>query len=57
VEKNKKHWVGERVGLDAVLLQYGPYDFGHLSKWFAFVLMFKLLLLNNVFLRLKEDKR
>ena len=40
-EKNKKHWVGQRVGLDAVLLQYGLYVFGHLSKWFVFVLMFK----------------
>ena len=27
--------------LDAVLLQYGLYVFGHLSKWFVFVLMFK----------------
>jgi hypothetical protein len=40
-EKNKKHSVGQRVGLDAVLLQYGLYVFGHLSKWFVFVLMFK----------------
>jgi len=39
--KNKKHSVGQRVGLDAVLLQYGLYVFGHLSKWFVFVLMFK----------------
>ena len=40
-EKNKKHSVGQRVGLDAVQLQYGLYVFGHLSKWFVFVLMFK----------------
>jgi len=39
--KNKKHSVGQRVGLDAVFLQYGLYVFGHLSKWFVFVLMFK----------------
>jgi hypothetical protein len=39
--KNKKHSVGQRVGLEAVLLQYGLYVFGHLSKWFVFVLMFK----------------
>jgi hypothetical protein len=38
--KNKKHSVGQRVGLDAVELQYGLYVFGHLSKWFVFVLMF-----------------
>jgi len=36
-EKNGKH----RVGLLAVPLQYGLYVFGHLSKWFVFVLMFK----------------
>jgi hypothetical protein len=29
------------VGLEAVLLQYRFYVFGHLSKWFVFVLMFK----------------
>ncbi len=40
-KKNKKHSGGQRVGLDAVLLQYGLYFFGHLSKWFVFVLMFK----------------
>jgi hypothetical protein len=40
-EKNKKHSVGQRVGYDAVLLQYGLYVFGHLSKWFVFVLIFK----------------
>jgi hypothetical protein len=40
-EKNKKHWVGLSVGLLAVPLQYGLYVFGHLSKWFVFVLMFK----------------
>jgi len=39
--KNKKHSVGQRGGLEAVLLQYGLYVFGHLSKWFVFVLMFK----------------
>jgi hypothetical protein len=39
--KNKKHSVGQRVGLDAVQLQYSLYVFGHLSKWFVFVLMFK----------------
>jgi len=39
--KNKKHNVGQRIGLDAVHLQYGLYVFGHLSKWFVFVLMFK----------------
>ena len=39
--KNKKHSVGQRVGLDAVQLQSDLYVFGHLSKWFVFVLMFK----------------
>jgi hypothetical protein len=39
--KNKKHRVGLRVGLLAVPLQYCLYVFGHLSKWFVFVLMFK----------------
>jgi hypothetical protein len=41
-KKNKKHRVGLSVGLLAVLLQYGLYVFGHLSKWFVFVLMFKI---------------
>ncbi len=41
-EKNKKHRVGLSVGLHAVQLQYGLYVFGHLSKWFVFVLMFKI---------------
>jgi len=40
-EKNKKHRVGLSVGLLAVPLQYGLYVFGHLSKWFVFVLKFK----------------
>ncbi|MFZ4107077.1 MAG: hypothetical protein ACOYK3_11840 [Flavobacterium sp.] len=40
-KKNKKHRVGLSVGLLAVLLQYGLYVFGHLSKWFVFALMFK----------------
>jgi len=40
-EKNKKHSVGQRVGLDAVQLQYDLYVFGHPSKWFVFVLMFQ----------------
>jgi hypothetical protein len=40
--KNKKHSVGQHVGLYAVQLQYGLYVFGHLSKWFVFVLMFKI---------------
>jgi hypothetical protein len=40
-KKNKKHRVGLSVGLLAVQLQYGLYVFGHLSKWFVFVLMFK----------------
>ncbi len=39
-KKNKKHWVGQRVGLIAVQLEYVRYV-GHLSKWFVFVLMFK----------------
>jgi hypothetical protein len=39
---NKKHWVGLSFGLLAVQLQYGLYVFGHLSKWFVFVLMFKI---------------
>ena len=39
-KKNKKHWVGQRVGLVAVQLEYVRYV-GHLSKWFVFVLMFK----------------
>ena len=38
--KDKKHWVGLSVGLLAVPFEYGRY-FGHLSKWFVFVLMFK----------------
>ena len=29
------------VGLPAAQLQYCLYVFGHLSKWFVFVLMFK----------------
>ena len=29
------------VGLLAVRFEYGLYVFGHLSKWFVFVLMFK----------------
>ncbi len=41
-EKNKKHRFGLSVGLLAVPLQYGLYVFGHLSKWFVFVLMFKI---------------
>jgi hypothetical protein len=40
-EKNKKHRVGLSVGLPVVELKYGLYVFGHLSKWFVFVLMFK----------------
>jgi hypothetical protein len=40
-KKNKKHRVGLSVGLLAVPLQYCLYVFGHLSKWFVFVLMFK----------------
>jgi len=40
-KKNKKHRVRLSVGLLAVPLQYGFYVFGHLSKWFVFVLMFK----------------
>jgi hypothetical protein len=40
-KKNKKHLVGLSVSLIAVPLQYGSYVFGHLSKWFVFVLMFK----------------
>jgi hypothetical protein len=40
-EKNKKHRVGLSVGILAVPLQYGLYVFGHLSKWFVFVLKFK----------------
>jgi len=38
--KNKKHWVGLRVGLLAVPLEYGLYV-GRLSKWFVFGFMFK----------------
>ncbi len=34
-QKNKTLRVGQRVGLDAVRLQYGSYVYGHLSKWFA----------------------
>ena len=40
-EKNKKNRVGLSVGLIAVPFEYGLYVFGHLSKWFVFVLMFK----------------
>jgi len=40
-KKNKKHRVGLSVGIIAVPLQYVLYVFGHLSKWFVFVLMFK----------------
>ncbi len=39
--KNKKHSVGQRIGLDAVQLKYGLYVFGHLAKCFVFVLRFK----------------
>ena len=39
-KKNKKHRVGLSVGLLAVELKYGLYVFGHLSKWFVFILMF-----------------
>ncbi len=39
--KNKKHRGGLSVGLIAVPFEYGLYVFGHLSKWFVFVLMFK----------------
>jgi len=35
--KNKKHRVGQRVGLEAVRLQYRLNVFGHLSKWFTFL--------------------
>jgi hypothetical protein len=45
-KKNKKHRVGLSVGLLAVPLQYGLYVFGHLSKWFVFVLMFKFWLVS-----------
>ena len=41
ISKNKKHRVGLSVGLLAVPLQYGLYVFGHLSKWFVLVFMFK----------------
>jgi hypothetical protein len=41
VGKNKKHRVGLSVGLLAVQLEYVRYV-GHLSKWFVFVLMFKI---------------
>jgi hypothetical protein len=40
-EKNKKHRVGLSAGILAVSLQNCLYVFGHLSKWFVFVLMFK----------------
>ncbi|MDZ4757105.1 MAG: hypothetical protein SGJ10_03065 [Bacteroidota bacterium] len=40
-KKNKKHRFGLSVGLLAVPLQYGLYVFGHLSKWFVVVLLFK----------------
>jgi hypothetical protein len=39
-KKNKKHRVGLSVGLLAVPFEYGLYVFGHLSKWFVFVLVF-----------------
>ena len=35
-EKNKKHRVGQRVGLYAVRLYYRFYVRVHLSKWFTF---------------------
>ncbi len=38
---NKKHIVGQRVGLLAVPFEYGLYVFCHLSKWFVFGFMFK----------------
>jgi hypothetical protein len=41
-EKNKKHRVGLSVGLLVARLKNGLYVFGHLSKWFVFVLMFKI---------------
>ena len=40
-KKNKKHRVGLSVGLLAVPFEYVRYV-GHLSKWFVFVLMFKI---------------
>ena len=40
-KKIKKHWGGLSDGLLAVPFQYGLYVFGHLSKWFVFVLKFK----------------
>jgi hypothetical protein len=40
-KKNKKQRVGLSVGILAVPLQYILYVFGHLSKWFVLVLMFK----------------
>jgi hypothetical protein len=40
-EKNKKLRVGLSDGVLAVPLQYVLYVFGHLSKWFVFVLMIK----------------
>jgi hypothetical protein len=36
-----KKSVGQRVGLDTVQMPFGLYVFGHLTKWFVFVLMFK----------------
>ncbi|MEO9256766.1 MAG: hypothetical protein ABI207_00210 [Crocinitomicaceae bacterium] len=48
-KKNKKRRVGQRVGLDDVLLLYSFYVFGHLSKWFTFFsfLVVCLLLLSG----------
>jgi hypothetical protein len=40
-KKNKKLRVCLSVGLLVVQFLYGLYVFGHLSKWFVFVLMFK----------------
>lgn len=39
VEKNKKHWVGLRIG-SKVLLKYGLYAVRHLSKWYTFSSLF-----------------
>jgi hypothetical protein len=42
-EKNKKHRVGQRVGLDAVLLQYRFYVLGHLVFGRCLLLRCRLL--------------
>lgn len=47
--ENKKHSVCRGgVAKDPGPLQYRPYDFGYLSKWFVFVFMIKFWAFNSL---------